>query len=571
MKTTSALLVLALSVSSSALLAGCADENDPKTWVSRLDDASKRAASVKRLGQFFEDTMTKANGDRNDASVKALLDTIAEPMAKVYATGGGDEKTRRELLKILSDLQDTRTAPAFARAFQDYEPGRNDDEVKNATAAIVAMTKKGQALDPALVDATFALFAKFRPSKAKLAGAFKGLHEAVREIKSPSWGAKAAELLAAPVDDNPDSKLDEIMFRQLTVVQLLGDLKEPAAVPALVKVLLTPSKRDLRATASTALLRIGAPAEAALAGALAGKDAQWIALEERWPNRSWVPAVAEAATMLGRPAIRTEALALVASEENLTNKALLAQFLYRFAPNAEALAAYKEAVEKTAEGAMLEGDASGNARATMLASATYFYDASLVDWVVKLSSSAQKAVAKKSADQLTTLAVETDTAMKLMTKAQLAAVLPLAKATDQGLALANVKGTPTQAKYDAASAVVTQCDEKVACYLAELAKPVSTGKPESAMRAVKSATMVGVLGAAEGVKNAAALAKAIATQTDPSARLASVEAIDFLSPKGSAELAGVLEQLVESETKAGQKNLAHDAMAKVAMRLRARL
>jgi len=162
-KNSAALLVLALTVSSSALVAGCADENDPKTWVSRLDDAAKRPAAVKRLGQFFEDTMTKANGDRNDASVKALLDTIAEPMAKVYATGSGDEKTRRELLKILSDLQDARTAPAFVRAFQDYEAGRNDDEVKNATAAIVSMAKKGQALDPALTDATFELFAKFRP------------------------------------------------------------------------------------------------------------------------------------------------------------------------------------------------------------------------------------------------------------------------------------------------------------------------------------------------------------------------------------------------------------------------
>lgn len=81
-KNSAALLVLALTVSSSALVAGCADENDPKTWVSRLDDAAKRPAAVKRLGQFFEDTMTKANGDRNDASVKALLDTIAEPANK---------------------------------------------------------------------------------------------------------------------------------------------------------------------------------------------------------------------------------------------------------------------------------------------------------------------------------------------------------------------------------------------------------------------------------------------------------------------------------------------------------
>ena len=573
MKKTSALLVLALSVSSSAVLSGCADENDPKTWVGRLDDAGKRAAAVKRLGQFFEDTMTKANGDRNDPTVKALLDTVAEPMAKTYAAGSGDEKTRRELLKILSDLQDTRTAPAFTRAFQDYEAGRNDEEVRNATAAIVAMSKRGQAIDPALADATFALFAKFKPSKSKLQGAFKGLHDAVLDIKSPAWGAKAAELLNAGVDESPDSKLDEIMFRQLTAVQLLGELKDPATVPALVKVLLTPSKRDLRATVSSALLRIGAPAEAPLAAALGGKDATWAPLEESWgPNRGWVPAIAEAATMLGRPAIRTETLALLGSEANPTNKALLAQFAYRFAPNAEILAAYKEAVEKADPELMLEGDAMGNARTTMLASATYFYDPSLVEWIVKLAAPAQKAVAKKKDEQLTTLAIETDTAIKLMTKAQLAAVQPLAKSTDDAMtALAGVKGATMQGKYDAAAAVVNACDADVACYLKALAEPVETGKPVKVMKAVKAATMVAVLGAADGVANAQKLAKVVAKQTDPSARLASVEAIDFLLPKGSSEVAAVLDELVESEGKAGQKNPAHDAMAKVAMRLRARL
>jgi hypothetical protein len=208
----------------------------------------------------------------------------------------------------------------------------------------------------------------------------------------------------------------------------------------------------------------------------------------------------------------------------------------------------------------------------MLASATYFYDASLVDWVVKLSAPAQKAVAKKKEEVLTTLAIESDTAIKLMTKAQAASVLPLVKATDAGMtALAGVKGTPAEDKFVAAKAVVDECEEKVACYLAELVKPVETGKPASAMRAVKSATMVAVLGASEGTKNAAALVKALGSQSDPSARLASVEAIDFLAAKGSAELADALDKLVESEQKAGQKNLAHDAMAKVAARLKARL
>jgi len=363
------------------------------------------------------------------------------------------------------------------------------------------------------------------------------------------------------------------MFRQLTAVQLLGELKDPATVPALVKVLLTPSKRDLRATVSSALLRIGAPAEGPLAAALGGKDATWAPLQESWgPNRGWVPAIAEAATMLGRPAIRTEALALLGSEANATNKALLAQFAYRFAPNAEILAAYKEAVEKTDAELTLEGDAMGNARTTMLASATYFYDPSLVEWIVKLAAPAQKAVAKKKDEQLTTLAVETDAAIKLMTKSQLAAVQPLAKSTDDAMtALAGVKGATMQGKYDAAAAVVNACDADVACYLKAVAEPVETGKPVKVMKAVKAATMVAVLGAAEGVANAQKLVKVIAKQSDPSARLASVEAIDFLLPKGSTEVAAVLDELVESETKAGQKNPAHDAMAKVAMRLRARL
>ena len=52
-------------------------------------------------------------------------------------------------------------------------------------------------------------------------------------------------------------------------------------------------------------------------------------------NRNVIPAIAEAATMLGRPAVRAEALAALASEQNLTNKAILTQFLYRFAPNAD--------------------------------------------------------------------------------------------------------------------------------------------------------------------------------------------------------------------------------------------
>ncbi|MEO8800590.1 MAG: hypothetical protein ABI551_22055, partial [Polyangiaceae bacterium] len=54
--------VVAVTLSAS-MLAACADENDPKTWVKRLDDPAQRAASIKRLSQFFEDAMTDAKKD----------------------------------------------------------------------------------------------------------------------------------------------------------------------------------------------------------------------------------------------------------------------------------------------------------------------------------------------------------------------------------------------------------------------------------------------------------------------------------------------------------------------------
>ncbi|MFX6803731.1 hypothetical protein ABTH20_19950, partial [Acinetobacter baumannii] len=84
---------------------GCADENDPQTWVKRLDDPAQRPASLKRLTQFFEDGMTKANKNRDDAAIKELLDKIVEPMTRSYVAGGLDEKTRKELAKFLADTR----------------------------------------------------------------------------------------------------------------------------------------------------------------------------------------------------------------------------------------------------------------------------------------------------------------------------------------------------------------------------------------------------------------------------------------------------------------------------------
>src|SRR5262245_59334479 len=67
---------------------GCKDENDPKTWTERLNDPAQRAPAIKRLGQFYEDAMTKSGKKRDDPAVVAVRDTIVEPMTKCYTAGG---------------------------------------------------------------------------------------------------------------------------------------------------------------------------------------------------------------------------------------------------------------------------------------------------------------------------------------------------------------------------------------------------------------------------------------------------------------------------------------------------
>jgi hypothetical protein len=81
-------------------MVGRARRKRSETWVKKLGDPIQRPAAIKRLIQFFEDAMTRANKDRNDANVKALLDKIIEPLTKTYVDGDLDERTRIELIKF---------------------------------------------------------------------------------------------------------------------------------------------------------------------------------------------------------------------------------------------------------------------------------------------------------------------------------------------------------------------------------------------------------------------------------------------------------------------------------------
>ena len=73
--TTTTLVLVAASV------VGCKDESQPDYWVEKLDDPAWRARAVKRLEQFFEDSVTK-NGDLKSEGVQTLIGKTVDPLTK---------------------------------------------------------------------------------------------------------------------------------------------------------------------------------------------------------------------------------------------------------------------------------------------------------------------------------------------------------------------------------------------------------------------------------------------------------------------------------------------------------
>jgi hypothetical protein len=550
--------VLSAVLLSSALTVGCADENDPKTWAKRLDDPAQRAPAIKRLDSFFNDAMGGAAGanKKEDEKVKKVLDDAVEPLAKTYIAGGLDEKTRKDLIKLLGDMGDSRAAPAYAKAFKDHEPGKNDDDVKYAAQGTTRIAQAGQLTDQGLIDALWDCFAKFQPSKnTKSINLVKDLQNAVMVVKDKSYGPKSVEKLAANVTDpkDPAQGMDQIQFWQLTAARLIGELKYTAGVKPLVKVLMTPTKADLAATVRLALTRMPKESEPVLISALKGTDPELADLASKYPEKAYIPRVAEPIAYISRPEGRTAILEALEKADTDANRTILATDLTHFPSDAKSVKAYIDAYNKVPPNAAIALLGGGNGHAIIAQSAANFFDPTLTDWLLKETAAAKG----EAADALPPAALQA--AIKLMTTTSSKAV---------GDAVAKIPGQATEKDmYKSASAVLDKCKQDAACYVGVLDTPVPSTPPTAKMGHVKAAWMAAIYGNAA---TKAALVGKLDKLKDGSVRLAMVEAIDHLSPQGDAASAEKLEAIVETDKKAGV-NYANEEVYKHALKLRSRV
>jgi len=549
--------VVGLVGATATCVISCADENDPKTWAKRLDDPAQRTPSIKRLNEMFDSAMSNATpkDNRDDPKVKGVVDDSIEPLTKVYTTQSLDEKTRKDLIKLIAEMGDPRGGPAFAKAFADYEPGKNDEDVKFSAQGTTRLATANKLTDKGLIDALWDCFAKFQPSKAKSINLVKDLQSAVKTVKDQSYAQKAVALLAAPVTDpkNPDQGMDQIQFWQLTAVQLIGDAKYGPGIKSLVTVLLTPTKVDLSASVRNALQKMPKESEPVLIQALKG-EGDFAKLAEGYPDRAFVPVVAEPLAYISRAAGRDAILDVLAKETNPSNVVMLASYLTYFRPvEAKTLKAYQDAYGKVPGNVAVTYMRGENGNSILAGSASAFFDSSLTDWILKSAAAAKG----EAADAMPASAYPA--AIKIMTPEQTGAVE------------AGVNKIPGQATekemFKAAKAVVDKCKKDSACYLGVLDTPVPTAPVAAKYGHVKAVYMAAMNPAAD---TKAKLLEKLGTVKDASVRLALILAVDHLSPQGDAAAADKMEKIVEAD-RAANTNVATDEMYRVAMKLRSRI
>jgi len=535
------------AIVSATVLVGCQDENKPEYWLGKLDDPKWRPNAVKRLTQFLDDGLSRAEGNVDDPQVKALKDQLAGPLTQVYVESYGDldTKTRVTLIKLLADFRDERTVPALKKAFEEFakrpRETKDEEDIKWAVRAYGVMGTKELA-GPVL--------AAFEALKAhtQLGGVtYKDYSKAMVDSPSPDWESALIGKLGGKIKHpnsgkNAQQKRDLVdpyrdeLFWQVTAAQVLGELKSSQAVEPLIKTLLDPSKGDVATTALLALVKIGKPAvdraikvlsESDPLVAFAKKAIQDAEEGSKAPEGN--PALSTAAAIIGMcgradgvgPIV--EALKGKLEDEQ---KALLARELPKMPATEASKAAFKQAFESIS----LDSTVQGTPALMILAeSAASFYDPGMVDWMLERArATTGGGEAKQGLEQA------------LVTSA-----LKVAKSSQWDTVAQAAKTYKVDDLVKPVEPVVKACGDKVDCYLKEVVKSENQTK-EKQLAAIKAAYMVGVLGDSKARDS---LLDELGSLENDAVHFTALMAIDQLSAKPAPEVVKVLEEYIEKNEK----------------------
>jgi HEAT repeat protein len=551
-----------------ATVVGCKDESQPDYWVEKLDDPAWRARAVKRLEQFFEDSVTK-NGDLKSEGVQTLINKTVDPLTKTYVDGYAtlDDKTRVSLIKLLAAYKDKRIEPAVKKALEEFAKhpatAKEDQDLKWAAISVEDL-KLTDLADP-LLNA----FLKLKASTMLGGVAYRDVNDAMRVAPSKAWVGPLSKMLDAEMVQPKTNKDKDLIdpyrdqqFWQVASAEVLGRIGDPAAVEPLLKVLLDPAKADVQSTAVLALVKIGKPAADAAVALLQGKNEALATFNARrikevtGTEAKGKPYVATAALILGtigRPESVGPLVEALKAETDDSNKAVLARELAKIPATDESKQAFRKAYESIAIDA--EIPPSGSALEALTESAGQFFDPSMIDWLLARAAKIKGSDEDKKGLQLAV----TLTALKLAKPDQ----LPQVKvAVDK-------YGTKLEKDwYVGVDELLKACGDRVACYITALQKPENQDRAKQYI-GIKAGYMVGILGDEQSRDE---IVKGIDSVTNAALRAVAATVIDHLSPKGSKDAASKLNTVIERNAKSPdrEKSMGDSALKQVMYRLESR-
>ncbi len=488
----SSLLLGAATVGAAGVLTACGDETDPATWVKKLDDAATRAPAVSRLIQFYEDKMTQDKGDRNGPSVKPLLELIVEPMTQRCVAGDLDDRTNSKLIKFLADTHDPKTEPCLIKTLKDYKPDATEEDVRAVSRAVSAMKLKSAA------GPLMEVFTKIHHSKPKAQTADRDVHDAMVALEDPSWEGQLITLLGHNVDQKEQATFTDEMYWQVTAVELLGRLKSANAVKPLLKLMLTPAKAAAQGDAVLALVKIGKPAIAPTVALLRGDDKELVeygkgeALKaagtdndaKKGAATAYVGAAALVLATIGREETAGPLIEALNKSDSDVAKAIMARELAKVPLSPATKKAFQDTFDKMPVALSIPG-ARGGAREVLLGVAPNFFDASFVPWISKgvtgmKGEDGDLAPIRESAMAAT---------LNLANKDQIKFIDDLAgMKTGEG-----TLGKGFEKEIKLAKSLLTECGDKVDCYLGKLTDP-AVNSDDKQLVGIKSTYMLGELG-----------------------------------------------------------------------------
>ena len=512
---------------------GChAAEDDPAGQAGELSDPVRRENAIFNLKAIYTETLAANAGDRNSADVKAVADVTVGPLTQTYLDYPEDRINGLGILDLLYEMRDPRSIPALIEAL-NWRTEVSEDHAIRAAQTIQGMDVP-PAERPKVIEALARSLERITDARSEDNKMRVAMIRALGSLKD-----RGATDILTTIATKQDEKQNFLINR--LAAQQLGELRDPAAIPSLIKCLFlfAPNRPDLRMNdvAAEALILIGRPSLKPLLAVLDGADATANAIAKQYINaiKARRPDLAnkmtlrqvtggEASFALGALGFSEalEPLLREAASSDTPRKLNAAIALVRIDVPAADEGRVRSTLKKV-YGDLPKGYAGIAMRGQLLAAIAHTYDADLMPFIF------EQVVDKKANPELRLIAVQNYALLANKAEAaQLSQAIAIEPRSEAGGY--REKFEERRSLLDLAS----ECDTSVDCWVSKAASADND-------KARKGAYMLGRYGSGNG-KAIDALVGQLGSD-DLGVRLSALMALDRVADKGSAAAVSKIDEL----------------------------